>query len=144
MGLTLDEQNIAQGREDAFEAICVHLRHSFHSQPSFHSQYLRRSHRIAGIMPIMTFGGFTRMTTFCKTDVPPAVTFQTLCTPQVMFCTSLHTTPPHVCCIMCYPAGIMPIMTYDGFTRMTTFHTLQCLIQQFLQYCTTPAVLQAS
>eukprot|EP00878_Enallax_costatus_P012779 GHUV01013346.1.p1 GENE.GHUV01013346.1~~GHUV01013346.1.p1 ORF type:complete len:376 (+),score=87.57 GHUV01013346.1:1641-2768(+) len=25
-------------------------------------------------MPIMTYGGFKRMTTFCKTDVPPAVT----------------------------------------------------------------------
>jgi 5,10-methylenetetrahydrofolate reductase len=25
-------------------------------------------------MPIMTYGGFTRMTTFCKTDVPPAIT----------------------------------------------------------------------
>jgi methylenetetrahydrofolate reductase (NADPH) len=24
-------------------------------------------------MPIMTYGGFKRMTTFCKTDVPPAV-----------------------------------------------------------------------
>lgn len=28
----------------------------------------------AGIMPIMTYGGFKRMTTFCKTDVPPAIT----------------------------------------------------------------------
>jgi 5,10-methylenetetrahydrofolate reductase len=24
-------------------------------------------------MPIMTYGGFKRMTTFCKTDVPPAI-----------------------------------------------------------------------
>eukprot|EP00878_Enallax_costatus_P001814 GHUV01001972.1.p1 GENE.GHUV01001972.1~~GHUV01001972.1.p1 ORF type:complete len:597 (+),score=135.37 GHUV01001972.1:253-2043(+) len=29
---------------------------------------------LPGIMPIMTYGGFKRMTTFCKTDVPPAVT----------------------------------------------------------------------
>lgn len=28
---------------------------------------------LPGIMPIMTYGGFKRMTTFCKTDVPPAV-----------------------------------------------------------------------
>jgi methylenetetrahydrofolate reductase (NADPH) len=28
----------------------------------------------AGIMPIMTYGGFKRMTTFCKTDVPQAIT----------------------------------------------------------------------
>lgn len=30
--------------------------------------------QLAGIMPIMTYGGFKRMTTFCKTDVPAAVT----------------------------------------------------------------------
>ncbi|WIA22217.1 hypothetical protein OEZ85_004547 [Tetradesmus obliquus] len=29
---------------------------------------------LPGIMPIMTYGGFKRMTTFCKTDVPPAIT----------------------------------------------------------------------
>lgn len=28
---------------------------------------------IPGIMPIMAYGGFTRMTSFCKTYVPPAV-----------------------------------------------------------------------
>jgi methylenetetrahydrofolate reductase (NADPH) len=28
---------------------------------------------IPGIMPIMTYGGFKRMTSFCKTYVPPAV-----------------------------------------------------------------------
>lgn len=28
----------------------------------------------AGIMPIMTYGGFKRMTTFCKTDVPQSIT----------------------------------------------------------------------
>ena len=30
-------------------------------------------HGRAGVMPIMTYGGFKRMTGFCKTAVPPQI-----------------------------------------------------------------------